>query len=125
MMEPIVWNWAIGEDRLMLRLGELEALDDLTPDGALDLRTRLLEGHERGGFERAKVRVREIENCIRLGLIGADMEPSKAAQRARRAMLEVDVSNRNLLCFTLITKANQGKPHDPVGEEGAAENPPG
>lgn len=120
-MEPLAWNWPIGEDEFLLRIGEVEALDDITPDGALDLRARLVEGYERGGMERAKVRVREIEECIRLGLIGAGMERKQAARHARRASEEVDITNRNLLCLTILSNAFKGKPHDPVGEaEGEA-----
>lgn len=125
MSDSIQWNWSIGEDYFLLRLGEIEALDDSTEAGALDLRARLVEGYERGGFERARVKMREINNCIRLGLIGAGMDQAKAADRAKRAMEYVDIANRNMLCFTVLSKAFAGKPHDPVGEAGAVENPPG
>ena len=67
-------------------------------------------------MERAKVRVREIEECIRLGLIGAGMDRKQAARHARRASEEVDITNRNLLCLTILSNAFKGKPHDPLGE---------
>lgn len=121
MAEPIRWNWAIGENEFLMRIGELEAFDDLTTDGALDFRARLVEGHERGGLDRARVKVREVEHCIRLGLIGGGMERKEAERHARRASDEVDITNRNLLCLTILTKAFSGKEHDPVGETKAGE----
>ena len=49
-MEPIKANWPCGEDEFLLRIGELEALDDLTAAGVLDLRWRLSQGMQRGSL---------------------------------------------------------------------------
>ena len=77
-MEPVRLNWGCGEDDFLLRIGELEALDDLTSDGVLDLRYRLSLGQQRGSLAFSPVRIREVMACIRLGLIGAGMERGKA-----------------------------------------------
>lgn len=115
-MEPARLNWVCGEDDFLLRIGELEALDDLTEAGVLDLRYRLSQGAQRGSLAYSPVRVREIIACIRLGLIGAGMERGKAEMKAKNAFLDGDVSELNLLAFTIISNALKAKDHDPVGE---------
>ena len=123
-MEPVRLNWGCGEDEFLLRIGELEALDDLTPDGVLDLRYRLSLGQQRGSLAFSPVRIREVMACIRLGLIGAGMERGKADVKAKTAIQDGDISALNLLCFTVISHSLAGKAHDPAGEAGAEENPP-
>lgn len=123
-MEPIKLNWSSGEDEFLLRLGELEALDDATDAGVLDLRYRLLQGHQRGGFENAPVKIRETISCLRLGLIGAGMERQTAERKARQAFEDNDIAALNLIAFTVISNSLKGKVHDPLGEKAAAENPP-
>lgn len=123
-MEPLKANWSSGEDDFLLRIGELEALDDLTDAGVLDLRYRLSQGIQRGSLAYSPVKVREVIACLRLGLIGAGMDRAKADRKAKQAFEDGDVSELNLLAYTIITKAVSGKDHDPVGEDQAAENPP-
>lgn len=129
MTEPLIWNWSSGEDAFLLRIGEVEALDDLTPNGALDLRYRLLQGHERGNFANAPVRIREVINCVRLGLIGAGMDRATAERKAKQAYDESDIAALNLLAFTILSRAFQGKDHDPAekaegeGEMSASSSP--
>lgn len=119
-MEPMAWNWPSGEDEFLLRIGELEALDDLTAAGVLDLRYRLLQGHEqRGGFENAPVKVREVLSCLRLGLIGAGMDRQTADRKVKQAFEDGDIAALNLLAFTIISRAFAAKEHDPLGEEKA------
>ena len=121
-MEPLRWNWPSGEDEFLLRIGELEALDDQTALGVLDLRYRLIQGHERGGFENAPVKVREILTCLRLGLIGAGMDRQTAERKVKQAFVEADIASLNLLAFTIISRAFAAKDHDPLGEvEGETE----
>ncbi|WP_323008929.1 GTA-gp10 family protein [Paracoccus sp. (in: a-proteobacteria)] len=121
-MEPLTWNWSSGEDEFLLRIGELEALDDLTTAGVLDLRYRLLQGHEqRGGFENSPVKVREILSCLRLGLIGAGMERQTAERKVKQAFEYGDIAGLNLLAFTIISRAFAAKEHDALGEERAGE----
>lgn len=123
-MEPARLNWVCGEDDFLLRIGELEALDDVTDAGVLDLRYRLSQGIQRGSLAYSPVKVREIITCIRLGLIGAGMDRGKAELKAKNAFIDGDVSELNLLAFTIISKALEAKAHDPVGEAeaGAAMN---
>ena len=123
-MEPFKANWPCGEDDFLLRIGELEALDDLTAAGVLDLRYRLAQGQQRGSLAYSPVKVREIMACLRLGLIGAGMDCGKAELKAKQAFIEGDVSELNLLAFSIISNSLKGKEHDEVGGAGAAENPP-
>ena len=116
MAEPLVANWPSGEDEFLLRIGELEALDDATEAGVLDLRYRLFQGVQRGSLAYAPVKVREIMSCLRLGLIGAGMARADAERKVKQAFADGDISELNLLAFTIISRAFSGKDHDPVGE---------
>lgn len=115
MAEPFVANWASGEDEFLLRIGELEALDDLTEAGALDFRFRLSQGALRGSLAYSPVKVREVMACLRLGLIGAGMERQKAERKVKQAFEDADISELNLLVFTVLTRAFSGKDQDPSG----------
>lgn len=121
MAEPFVANWASGEDEFLLRIGELEALDDLTDAGALDFRFRLSQGAPRGSLAYSPVKIREVMACLRLSLVGAGMERQKADRKVKQAFEDADISELNLLAFTVLTRAFAGKEHDPVGEEKAGE----
>lgn len=123
-MEPARLNWVSGEDDFLLRIGELEALDDMTEAGVLDLRYRLSLGSARGSLAYAPVKIREIIACLRLGLIGGGMKREDAERKAKEGFINGDVSELNLLAFTVISNSLKGKDHDPVGEDRAAENPP-
>lgn len=116
MAEPLVANWPSGEDEFLLRIGELEALDDATEAGVLDLRYRLFQGVQRGSLAYAPVKVREVMACLRLGLIGAGMARADAERKVKQAFAAGDISELNLLAFTIISRAFAGKDHDPVGE---------
>ena len=124
MAEPKVINWGCGEHPFLLRIGECEALDDLTPAGMADFRWRLSQGIERGALAHAPVKTREVIDCIRLGLIGGGMKREDAERRVKEAFINGDVSELNLLAFTIISNSLRAKEHDPLGEETAAENPP-
>lgn len=108
-------NWPSGEDEFLLRIGELEALDDATEAGVLDLRYRLSLGAERGSLGYSPVKVREIMACLRLGLIGAGMDRQTADRKVRQAFVEGEISELNLLAFTIISRAFAAKDHDPLG----------
>lgn len=123
-MEPARLNWVAGEDDFLLRIGELEALDDLTEAGVLDLRYRLWLGKARGSLAYSPVKIREVVACLRLGLIGGGMKREEAERRVKEAFIDADVSELNLLAFTIISHSLKGKDHDPLGEDQAAENPP-
>lgn len=116
MAEPIIANWPSGEDAFLLRIGELEALDDQTESGVLDLRYRLSQGVQRGSLAYAPVKVREVMSCLRLGLIGGGMDRIAADRKVRQAFEDGDISELNLLSYAIISKAFAGKEHDPVGE---------
>lgn len=123
-MEPLKLIWPCGDDDFLLRIGELEALDDLTEAGVLDLRYRLSLGQQRGSLAYSPVKIRELMACLRLGLMGAGMKREKAELKVKTAIIDGDVSELNLLAFTIISHSLQAKEHDPVGEAAAAENPP-
>lgn len=124
-MEPKRLNWPGGEHDFQLRIGELEALDDLTPEGVLDLRYRLSLGQSRGSLAYSPVKVREILATVRLGLIGGGMERSEAERKVNDAFGRCDVSELIVLAYTIISAAFAGKAHDQVGKKRAAENPRG
>lgn len=123
-MEPILQTWAGGEDEFLLRIGEFEALDDITDAGVLDFRWRLSRAQERGSFAHAPVKIRETLAAIRLGLIGAGMDRRDAERKVKQAFEDADISELALLAYTITSHSLSGKDHDPVGEDGAAENPP-
>ena len=54
--------------------------------------------------------------CLRLGLIGAGMDRQKADRKVKQAVEDSDISELNLLAFTILSRAFAGKEHDPVGE---------
>ena len=123
-MEPIKLNWPGGEHDFLLRIGELEALDDLTDAGVLDYRYRLSLGQPRGSLIYAPVKIRETRNCIRLALIGGGMKREDAERIEKQAFIDGDVGELNLLAFTVISNSLKAKAHDPLGEPEAVENPP-
>lgn len=121
MSEPKVLNWCCGEHPFRLRIGEAEALDDLTSDGISDFLYRLLVGRDRGSLAYAKVKQREVIDCIRLGLIGGGMEPSAARSLALRGWEEGDFGELVMICATVIGVALAGKEHDQPEKPEAAE----
>ncbi|RWR08526.1 GTA-gp10 family protein [Paenirhodobacter populi] len=122
-MEPITLNWPGGEDEFLLRLGELEALDDLTDDGVLDFRFRLSQGAQRGGLAYSPVKIRHVIACLRLGLIGVGMDRKAAERKARQAFEDGDISELNLTAYMVISHSLKGKDHDPLATTEAAEAP--
>lgn len=116
-MAAATFNWPSGEDEFLLRIGELEALDDLTEAGVLDLRFRLSQGLQRGNLSYAPVKVREILACLRLGLIGAGMDRATADRKVKQAFEDGDISVLNLLAYSIISQAFAGKEADPLGED--------
>lgn len=120
-MEAQHFVWASGDDYFLLRLGELEALDDLTDAGVLDFRYRLSQGVQRGSLAYSPVKVREVLACLRLGLMGAGMDRRTAERKVKQAFEDGDISALNLLAFTILSQAFAGKEHDPVGEQEAGE----
>ncbi|ADO43116.1 GTA-gp10 family protein [Ketogulonicigenium vulgare] len=126
MAEAQVINWTCGEHAFRLRIGEAEALDDLTPQGIADFRFRCRQGIERGSLGFSPVRVREVIDCIRLGLIGGGMEGDAARALALRAMEEADFAELVKICYGIVTGFFSGKDHDqpekPVAAEMTDEN---
>ena len=120
-MEAVVANWPSGEDAFLFRIGDLEALDDLTDAGVLDLRYRLSQGVQRGSLAYAPVKVREVLACLRLGLIGAGMDRVTADRKVKQAFEDGDISELNLLAFSILSRAFASKEHDPVGEAEAGD----
>lgn len=120
MAEPKVINWGCGEHPFLLRIGECEALDDLTQNGMADFRFRLAQGVERGALSHAPVKNREVIECIRLGLIGGGMEAGEARKLALRGWDECSRDQLNMICYGIITAAMSGKEHDQPGKQAAA-----
>ena len=124
MAEPEVINWCCGEHPFRLRIGEVEALDDLTALGMLDFRWRIATGLDRGSLAYSPVKVREVIECIRLGLIGGGMESGQARKLALRAFEEGEFSELVTICFTITSSCLAGKDHDTPGKPVAAEATP-
>lgn len=116
MAEPQVIAWCCGEHPFILRIGEAEALDDLTRDGMADFRFRLRQGVERGALAYSPVKQREVIDCIRLGLIGGGMDQMEARKLSARAWEEGDFSELVLLAYSITTHCLSGKPHDQPGK---------
>lgn len=112
MAEPKTINWCCGEHLFRLRIGEAEALDDLTKDGIADFLHRLLAGKERGSLAYSPVKQREVIECIRLGLIGGGMAADEARKLALRAWEEGDFGELVLICASVIGFCLAGKVHD-------------
>lgn len=112
MAEPKVINWCCGEHPFRLRIGEAEALDDLTKDGIADFLRRLLAGKEHGSLAYSPVKQREVIDGIRLGLIGGGMAPEEARKLALRAWEEGDFGELVLICASVIGLCLSGKEHD-------------
>lgn len=115
-MEVVTLNWPGGEDEFLLRIGELEALDDKTAEGVLDFRYRLSLGLQRGSLAYAPVKIREVMDCLRLGLIGGGLDRKEAERKVRIAFEDGDMAELNLAAFTVVSHSLAGKAHDPVGE---------
>lgn len=123
-MEATTLVWPGGEDDFLLRIGELESLDDKTAEGVLDFRFRLSRGVERGSLAYAPVRIREVLDCLRLGLIGGGMDNKDARKKIERAFDMGDMAELALTAFTVISHSLSGKDHDHPGEAEAEESPP-
>ncbi|WP_273688459.1 GTA-gp10 family protein [Ketogulonicigenium vulgare] len=121
MAEPRIVNWACGEHAFRLRIGEAEALDDLTPQGVADLRYRLRTGLARGGPSYAPVKVREMVDCLRLGLVGAGMDAKVARELALRGIEEADFAEVTAIAYHIVTDFLSGKDHDQPEKTEAAE----
>lgn len=121
MAEPKIINWACGEHPFMLRIGEAEALDDLTPDGVADFRFRCRDGVARGSLGYSPVRTREVIDCLRLGLIGGGMEPEAARKLALRGMEEGEFTELVMICFEVMSEFHRGKAYDQPEKPAAVE----
>lgn len=121
MAEPKIINWACGEHPFMLRIGEAEALDDLTRDGVADFRYRCREGVERGSLGFSPVRTREVIDGLRLGLIGGGMEPEAARKLALRGMEEGEFAELVMICFEVVSDFHRGKAYDQLEKPVAVE----
>ncbi len=124
MAEPKVINWCCGEHPFLMRIGEAEALDDITKDGVADFLYRLLKGKERGSLAYSPVRQREVIDCIRLGLIGGGMAADEARKLALRAWEEGDFGELVLICASVIGLCLSGKEHDQPEKPGRRKRNP-
>ena len=115
MMNPAVIVWPGGEHPFRLALAQLEGLQKATDCGPEWLAMKLRSG---------QWLATEAFEILRWGLIGGGMKREDAERRAKEAFINGDVSELNLLAFTIISNSLRAKEHDPLGEPAAAENPP-
>ena len=120
MSEPEIVNWTCGEHPFQLRIGEAEALDDLTPAGMADFLWRCRVGVERGSLRYSTVRQREVIDCIRLGLIGGGMASDEARKLTLRGWQEAPFEELVTICWTIGTACLAGKEHDQPEKPAAA-----
>lgn len=81
----IVLNWAGGENAFALRIGELQALQDITREGPGASLHRLYESLQ-GNPMTGSWKIADVVDVVRLGLIGAGVERMEAAKMVREAI---------------------------------------
>ena len=114
------FDWADGEHRFRIGLGEARELQEKTGCGPYFLQARMASGDWR---------VDDVRETIRLGLIGGGMEPIKALALVKAYVDERPLSLSNLPCARSIlmagfTAAPDGEKPGKRGAARARSNPP-
>ena len=105
-----------GDDDYSFRLGygEFVELQEKTGCGPFFLLNRM----QQGGWM-----VEDVSNTIRLGLIGAGMEPVKAKKLVKRYVEDRPPLENVELAVIILTAGLLGAPEEPLGEPVAASQP--
>ncbi|MBB3944703.1 hypothetical protein GGQ73_000628 [Rhizobium skierniewicense] len=107
----IEFDWADGTYSFRLAWGQLAELQEKCDAGPYVVLQRLHSG---------SWRIEDITNIIRLGLIGAGLQPA-AALKLVRAYVEDHPPMENLIPAQVILSASlMGAPEEKVGEDDAA-----
>lgn len=107
----VTFDWADGTHSFRLAWGQLGELQEKCDAGPYVVLQRLHSG---------AWRIEDISNIIRLGLIGASMEPV-AALKLVRAYVEARPPMENLVpAQVILSAALMGAPEEKVGEDDAA-----
>lgn len=107
-----------GGDKRTFRLGidELLALQDRRGIGLYEIEAR---------FRSRTCHVQDVQEIIRLGLIGGGVEAKRAEEIAERGVKPGALSLCRLVALAVLLAAMQGDESDPVGKEPAASQVPG
>ncbi|WP_136440299.1 gene transfer agent family protein [Pacificoceanicola onchidii] len=104
--------WAGGEHDFALGLAELRALQKNCDAGPEVIMTRLRVG---------SWMVDDVIEVLRLGLIGAEMEPKEAGPLVTRTFEQYGAYALKLVAYEVITAALIVEADDPVGEPDGVE----
>lgn len=108
-------TWGGDERAFRLGIAELIALQDKRDSGPTEILERLFQN---------RWRVEDLQEIVRLGLIGAKVEGRKARELVEQHVTEGRLLESVLVAQAILAAAVQGRPGDPVGKAGAdAENP--
>lgn len=100
-----------GDYSFRLGWGQLVELQEYTNAGPYFVLNRLHSG---------EWRVEDVSSIIRLGLIGAGMEPTPALKLVRRYVEDRPPLENHQLAVIILTAGLMGAPEEPVGESVAA-----
>jgi len=122
----IEMTWPGGEHSFALRIGELQALQDITGEGPGASLQRLymsLQGNAlMGGWKIA-----DVVDTVRLGLIGGGMERVEAAKLVREVVERQNITSLiNTACEVLLAALSEKDPDagKPTGEPTPQTNGP-
>ena len=108
MAELITLNWVGGEHAFRLRLGEIRALQDNCNAGPEELLTRI---------QLHCYRVDDLNEIIRLGLIGAEeMKRQEATSFVMNLVEKHPIVAFKMTAHAILSAALLGITDDPVGE---------
>lgn len=109
-------QWAGDERRFRLAIDELLALQDKRDAGPQELANR---------FRLQTWRVQDVQETLRLGLIGAGCEPKMAQRLVEEQARPGRLAESAMVAFAVLIAAIQGDEEDPVGKPEAATETPG
>lgn len=108
-------QWSGGEHSFLLAIEQMRALQDRCDAGPEHIRMRLLTG---------QWLVDDVIQPIRLGLIGAGMEPEEARKLVKDHVEDKPLTHSVLIAQAILAASLYGPEDDPVGEQKGEETSP-
>jgi hypothetical protein len=102
------FEWADGEYKFRLAIGQLRELQDKTGVGPYALLSRVIDG---------TWKVDDLREVIRLGLIGGGLEPLKALSLVKNYVEGRPLMESLTPVKVILAAALFGDPDDPVGKK--------
>lgn len=99
-----------GPHEFLLKIRQLEELQDHTKSGPISLYNRL--------FSR-DWRVEDVYHTIRLGLIGGGMSKDKALKLVESTLDDLGLVEASTLALVILADSLKGKDDDPAGKADA------